>query len=116
MRGDWDWQVKFDLAELPRDGEATLTIAFASAHYLRLWLLINGDARPFTRIAPPVSGGNALLRQGVHAKYCHLDIRIPVNRLRVGENTFTFRFDAYDAGSHVMYDYLRLELPGPSSG
>ena len=116
VRGDWDWQVKFDLAELPRDGEATLTIAFASAHYLRLWLLINGDARPFTRIAPPVSGGNALLRQGVHAKYCHLDIRIPVNRLRVGENTFTFRFDAYDAGSHVMYDYLRLELPGPSSG
>ena len=115
-RGNWDWQVKFDLAELPDDGEATLTIAFASAHYLRLWLLINGDTRPFTRIEPSVSGGNALLRQGIHAKYSYLDIRIPVKRLRVGENTFTFRFGAYDAGSHVMYDYLRLELPGPSSG
>lgn len=116
VRGGWDWQVKFDLAALPDDGEATLTVAFASAHYLRLWLHINGDNRPFTRIEPSVTGGNALLRQGIHAKYCHLDIRIPVKRLRVGENTFTFRFGAYDPGSHVMYDYLRLELPGRSSG
>lgn len=113
-RGGWDWQVKFDLAELPAEGEATLTIAVASAHYLRLWLHINGDARPFTRIEPSVSGGNALLRQGIHAKYCHLDIRIPVARLRVGENSFTFRFGAYEPGSHVMYDYLRLELPETS--
>ena len=108
---EWEWRVKFDLPTVPPSGDATLTIAFASAQYPRLWLHLNGDARAFTRINPPVTGGNALLRQGIHAKYGFVDIRIPVSRLRAGENTFAFRFAGSDPAAHVMYDCLRLELP-----
>jgi autotransporter-associated beta strand protein len=52
------------------------------------------------------------LRQGIHAKYSYVDVSIPVSRLRLGSNTFRFAYNG-DAGfsSHVMYDYLRLELP-----
>lgn len=114
----WEWRVNFHLATIPPSGDATLTIAFASAHYARLWLHLNGDARPFTRISPPIHGGNALMRQGIHAKYSYVDVRIPVARLRAGENTFTFRFTGADRAAHVMYDYLRLELPAaaPATG
>jgi autotransporter-associated beta strand protein len=51
-----------------------------------------------------------------------VDIPIPVSRLRTGSNTFTFRFTGDPGFSpHVMYDYLRLELPAfppppPDSG
>jgi len=107
----WDWQVKFRLGQVPSHGDATLTIAFASAHTPRLFLLINGDPEPLTRINPPVSGGNALLRQGIHAKYSFVNIAIPVSRLKSGANTFTFRFSGNSQAAHVMYDYLRLELP-----
>ncbi|MEY3898704.1 MAG: hypothetical protein RLZZ214_4226, partial [Verrucomicrobiota bacterium] len=54
--------------------------------------------------------------------YSFVRIPVPVSKLRVGSNTFTFRFTG-DPGfsSHVMYDYLSLELPDfppppPSSG
>ena len=108
----WDWNVNFQLAAVPRTGNATLTVAIASSDYARLFLYLNGSTSSFVRISPPVDGGNALLRQGIHAKYSFLRIPIPVSKLRVGSNTFTFRFSG-DAGfsSHVMYDYLSLELP-----
>ncbi len=106
---DWRWLVDFDLDAVPPSGNATLTIAFASAHQARLWLHVNGGQS--IRIAPPVQDGNALLRQGIHAKYSHVNIPIPVSRLKRGRNTFTFLFSATDQSSHVMYDYLRLELP-----
>lgn len=107
----WKWLVDFQLEALPASGEATLTLAFASAQYARLWFHVNGDPKPFTRISPPIQGGNALLRQGIHAKYSHVDVRIPVSQLKVGLNTFMFHFDSNDQSAHVMYDYLRLELP-----
>ena len=108
---NWDWRVNFILGSAPAHGDATLTIAFASAHTPRLWLLINDDPEPFTRINPPVAGGNALVRQGIHAKYSFVNISIPVSRLKAGANSFTFRFSASSRAAHVMYDYLRLELP-----
>ncbi len=109
---DWNWQVRFELADLPARGEATLTIAFASAHYPRLWLFVNDEADALARVSPPVSGGNALLRQGIHAKYSIVRVPIPVSRLREGTNTFTFRFSSpRGSGEHVMYDYLSLHLP-----
>lgn len=108
----WDWNVNFNLPAVPHTGNATLTVAVASSNYARLFLYLNGEASSFARVSPPVDGGNALLRQGIHAKYSVVEIPIPVSRLRLGSNTFTFRFTG-DAGfsSHVMYDYLRLELP-----
>ena len=108
----WNWNVHFNLPAVPRTGNAVLTVAVASSNYSRLFLYLNGETSAFTRISPPQDGGNALLRQGIHAKYSCVDIPIPVSRLRQGSNTFTFSFTG-DAGysSHVMYDYLRLELP-----
>ena len=108
----WDWNVNFNLPAVPRSGTATLTVAVASANYPGLFLYLNGSPTSFARISPPVSGGNALLRQGIHAKYSYVDIPIPVSLLRTGANTFTFRFSGSAGYSpHVMYDYLRLELP-----
>jgi rhamnogalacturonan endolyase len=117
----WNWKVNFNLPAVPATGNAVLTIAVASSHYSRLWLTLNDEPNSFARISPPVDGGNALLRQGIHAKYCRVDISIPVSRLKVGANTFTFGFSGSDQSTHVMYDYLRLELPAfppppPSSG
>lgn len=108
----WNWDVNFSLPAVPRTGDATLTVAIAGAHYARLFLFINGETTAFTRISPTVSGGNALLRQGIHAKYSYLRIPIPVSRLRQGANTFRFSFTG-DSGfsPNVMYDYLSLHLP-----
>ncbi len=117
----WNWKVNFTLPAVPASGNAVLTVAFAGSNYSRLWLYLNDEPNSFTRISPPVDGGNALLRQGIHAKYSRVDISIPVSRLKVGANTFTFSFSGSDQSTHVMYDYLRLELPAfppppPSSG
>lgn len=118
----WNWDVNFNLPAVPRTGNATLTVAFAGANYARLFLYLNGESTSFTRLSPTISGGNALLRQGIHAKYSYVDVSIPVSRLRLGSNTFRFAFSG-DPGysSNVMYDYLRLELPDfppapPNSG
>jgi rhamnogalacturonan endolyase len=110
--GPWEWKVNFNLPAVPRSGTATLTVAVASANYPGLFLYLNDSPTSFARISPPVGGGNALLRQGIHAKYSYVDIAIPVSLLRTGANTFTFRFSGSNGFSpHVMYDYLRLELP-----
>jgi rhamnogalacturonan endolyase len=108
--GEWDWQINFSLPAAPSKGDATLTIAFASAHDPRLSLLVNDAPAPL-RISPPVVGGNALLRHGIHAQYSFVDISIPASLLKTGANTFTLRFAAASRSAHVMYDYLRLELP-----
>ena len=108
----WEWDVNFNLPAVPRSGSATLTVAVASANYAGLFLYLNDSPASFARISPPVSGGNALLRQGIHAKYSYVDIPIPVSLLRTGANTFTLRFSGGSGFSpHLMYDYLRLELP-----
>jgi rhamnogalacturonan endolyase len=108
----WNWDVNFNLPNVPRTGDATLTVAFAGAQYPRLFLYINGETSAFTRLSPTISGGNGLLRQGIHAKYSYLRIPIPVSRLRQGSNTFRFSFTG-DSGfsPNVMYDYLSLHLP-----
>ena len=119
--GTWDWKLNFNLAALPSTGNATLTFGIASSNYARLFLYLNDDTASFSRISPSNDGGNALLRQGIHAKYSVVRISIPVSRLRVGSNTFTLRQSVSDTSSHVMYDYIGLELPAfppppPSSG
>ena len=117
----WNWQVNFNLPAVPASGNATLIVAVASSQYARLFLYINNDTSSFARISPANQGGNALLRQGIHAKYSVVYITIPVSKLNVGNNTFTFSQGVSDSSAHVMYDYLNLELPPfppppPSSG
>jgi rhamnogalacturonan endolyase len=65
-----------------------------------------------TTVTPPVSGGNALLREGIHAKYSHNDVDFPTSLLRQGANTITLtQTSNRAAGWHVMYDSVALELP-----
>jgi rhamnogalacturonan endolyase len=105
------WRIHFHLAESPQ-GETVLTLAIASADHARIQVFVNGDRKPVAEVAPAVQGGNALVREGIHAKYCVQYVTIPAGRLKAGENTIALALaGARSSQVHVMYDYLSLELP-----
>jgi len=105
------WRIHFALPEAPR-GESTLTLAIASATLARIAVFVNDELRPLSEVAPAVQGGNALLREGIHAKYCVEYVAIPAGRLRAGDNIIALALiRPKSPESHVMYDYLSLELP-----
>jgi rhamnogalacturonan endolyase len=107
----WPWRIHFGLTNLP-PGNATLTLAFASAQRAGVKVYVNDDRQLFATVTPAVQGGNALLREGIHAKYCVEHVSIPTARLRLGDNVIALVFPASRAeDAHVMYDYLNLELP-----
>ncbi len=106
----WPWNIHFHLASPPASGDATLVVAVASSLGAHLQVSLNG--LPIGDQVPPVEGGNALLRESAHAKYSTLSFSIPVSKLRAGDNTLQLlQSRTKAAGAHVMYDYLRLELP-----
>jgi rhamnogalacturonan endolyase len=113
-RSPWKWRINFNLPSVPRSGNATLTLAFASANSARVDIFVNdeSDRGLITRLYPSVSGGNALIREGIHAKYGVNYVSIPVSRLRMGANTITLVEGRVTGDAdHVMYDYVSLELP-----
>jgi rhamnogalacturonan endolyase len=111
----WKWRIHFNLTNLPSTGNATLTLAYASSYYGRTEIYVNDESKQFgPTIRPPEDGGNALIREGIHAKYSTQQVSIPLSLLKKGKNTITLlqggdRFDR--AFYHVMYDYLSLEMP-----
>ena len=111
----WKWRIHFNLTNLPSAGNATLTLAYASSYWGRTEIYVNDESKRFGPIIHPTEdGGNALIREGIHAKYSTQQVSIPVSLLRKGRNTITLiqgggRFDR--PFFHVMYDYLSLELP-----
>lgn len=110
----WPWRINFALANLPATGNATLTLAFASANSARVDVYVNNAANPIARVYPSVSGGNALVREGIHAKYCVEYVPVPLALLGVGANSITLvqgRTSTSLPFEHVMYDYVNLELP-----
>jgi rhamnogalacturonan endolyase len=107
----WKWRIHFDLDKAPAS-DATLTIGIASADRARLSLYANEDRKPFHSFDPKINGGNALLREGIHAKYSYYRIPIPAASLRKGNNVLTLtQIRTYSRGYHVMYDALSLEVP-----
>jgi rhamnogalacturonan endolyase len=105
----WPWQLNFDLHEPPKS-DATLTIAFAGSNQAKLDIHINDHK--LESIYPPNQGGNALLREGVHAKYGLSYVTIPAKDLKAGRNAITLTQAKVEGdASHVMYDYINLELP-----
>ena len=107
----WKWRIHFPLAAPPR-GDATLTVAFASSDQSRLAVFVNDESVPLTTISPPNAGGNALIREAIHAKYGVSYVRIPASRLKMGANVITLMQSSVHGGfSHFMYDYLSLEAP-----
>lgn len=111
----WKWRIHFTLTNLPASGDATLTIAYASANRAHTEIYVNSD-KMFTMVRPSVDGGNALIREGIHAKYCVERVAIPVSLLKNGTNTISLVNSLGPKSplpfTHVMYDYLDLELPG----
>ena len=110
----WKWRINFNLPNPPAAGNATLTIAYASSYYGRTEIYVNDESKLFKMVIPAVDGGNALIREGIHAKYSVERIPIPMSLLKKSANTITLiqgggRFDR--PFFHVMYDYLSLELP-----
>ena len=107
----WRWRIRFPLAAVP-SGAATLTLAFASAYQSDLNVYVNDESRPFKTITPPNEGGNALIREAIHAKYGVSYVSIPAGRLKAGANTISLEQASVHGGfSHFLYDYLNLELP-----
>ena len=114
----WKWRIHFNLPGVPPMGNATLILAYASSYYGRTEVYVNDESKKLTMVCPSVDGGNALIREGIHAKYCVEQVPIPVSLLRTGKNTITLvqGENRYDRPFfHVMYDYLSLELPAGSS-
>ncbi len=108
----WKWRIRFNLAAVPASGSATLTLAFAGSDSARIDAYVNDEANLFARFYPPNGGGNALIREGIHAKYGVSYVTIPVSQLNVGANTVTLiQGRTSGATEHVMYDYANLELP-----
>lgn len=107
----WKWRIHFQLDRVPA-AAATLTLAIASAERARVDVFANDESRPVATVTPAVQGGNALLREAIHAKYCFHRVPIPAASLRRGSNTITLVQTSTRApGLHVMYDYLSLEVP-----
>lgn len=107
----WKWRIHFRLDAAPR-GDATLVLAFASSERGRVEVYANDETRPLATVTPSVEGGNALLREAVHAKYCFETATIPAAKLHAGENVLTLvQTNTAGPGLHVMYDSVSLELP-----
>ena len=75
-------------------------------------IFANDETRPVATVTPSVEGGNALLREAIHAQYCVAYAIIPAAKLRAGVNILTLvATNTAGPGLHVMYDALSLELP-----
>jgi rhamnogalacturonan endolyase len=116
VNNQWPWTITFNLASVPASGNATLTLAWASTNSAAEQVFVNDPDmvnRPLADFYPSVGGGNALIREGIHAKYGVDYVSIPVSLLRQGANTITLlqRRGISGTANHVMYDYINLELP-----
>lgn len=108
--GEWvgtTWRVRFEMPAAPKQGTATVRVAFAGARRARLVLAING--RPIGDLTPDLD--NAMVRAAIHGQYAVDEVKFDAALLRAGENTLTF--EQKRGGSpffNVMYDAVRMEL------
>ncbi len=107
----WKWRIHFKLDAAPQ-GDATLTLAIASADRARINVFANDESKAVTTVTPAVEGGDALLRESIHANYCVEQVTVPAGRLHAGANVITLvELSGRSRREHVMYDYLSLEVP-----
>jgi len=111
QRVPFKWRIHFHLTDVPA-GDATMTFAIASAHGgAKINVYVNDESKPLGTVVPSIQGGNAMLRESIHAKYCVEYLTIPTSHLVKGANTITLEQTNTSTQTHVMYDYLNLELP-----
>jgi hypothetical protein len=118
------WNIQFNVPKLPVSGNATLSIAWAGEYGAAIAMYVNNpgmtsEFKDFYPNIPFPSGDTAdsLIRQGIHDKYGIDHITIPVGNLVAGTNTITLvqRRAVSAVANYVLYDYLDLELPTPST-
>lgn len=107
----WKWRIHFQLSAAPQ-ADATLVLSIASADSAHIAVCSNDESAPVATVTPSVQGGDALLRESAHAKYCVERVTIPSGKLRAGENVITLtQTNVKGMRQHVMYDYVCLEVP-----
>jgi len=110
VNGNWAWKINFDLPTgIPTTGNAKLTIAYASSDHAQQWIYINTEDERSITLWPPLSGGNAFLRQSNHAKYATTVVDIPMSKLHSGSNYIQLVMPSNQNSSHIMYDYISFE-------
>jgi rhamnogalacturonan endolyase len=116
----YPWTIDFDLAAAPLSGandSASLYFSFASTFSAALIVSVNG-----TNVTTPTTGffpanpSDAMIRLGSHGAWSEARSTFPAKLLKAGANTILLNQRKAASGASVMYDYLRLELPGKVVG
>jgi rhamnogalacturonan endolyase len=104
--GQWigtSWNIFFNLANVPKNGTATLRLAIAAAHRALLRVLVNGQQVADLHL----DLDNAM----IHGQYAEEDVAFDAALLKAGANTVAL--EQHRGGNNlfnVMYDCVRLEL------
>ncbi|RYQ81589.1 hypothetical protein Ahy_Scaffold1g107477 [Arachis hypogaea] len=112
------WQIVFDLPNVTSRGIYTLQLALASSTEaeLQVWFNDPKNANPAHFTTGQVGGDNAIARHGIHGLYRLYSIGVSGKHLVKGKNIIYLKQSkALTAFEGVMYDYIRLEGPPPSS-
>jgi len=120
--------ILFNLAAAPAGGAtASLYVAFAAAFSGPTIISVNGNnlgatsgvtATPVTPLTsegfnPAMSGSDVSVREGNHGAFSDERITFPASLLTKGTNSLNLNMrKGGSSESHIMYDYLRLELTG----
>ncbi len=119
--------ITFNLASAPANGvNASLYIGLTSAYQGPTVVTVNGSNLGSTAgvtstpqgnggggYTPAYNNNDTSVREGVNAIFTDERLTFPASLLKSGNNTITIKMNqgGYFA-NHIMYDYLRLELPG----
>jgi len=120
--------ITFNLASAPAQGAtASLYLAFAGAFSGPTVVSVNGNnlgnesgvtASPISPLTangfnPALSQSDVSVREGNHGAFSDERISFPASLLVSGQNTLNIQMRKVNSSeSHVMYDYIRLELTG----
>ena len=122
--------IAFNLATSPSGGaQASIYMATASDFTGPVVFSVNGNnlgsaggvtstpnAESASGYNPAYSGGNqesdTTVREGIHGCYSDNRVTFPASLLKAGANTLTIEMNNSGGESHIMYDYIRLELTG----
>ncbi|CAN0838725.1 Rhamnogalacturonate lyase [Linum grandiflorum] len=111
------WQIKFRLDRVDRGSSYKLRVALASATLAELQVRVNDPdtSRPLFTTGL-IGRDNSIARHGCHGLYWLYNVNVPGDKLVQGENTLFFKQPRCNSPFlGLLYDYVRLEAPPPSS-
>ncbi|XP_050234908.1 probable rhamnogalacturonate lyase B isoform X2 [Mercurialis annua] len=110
------WQIKFRLDNVNQNGTYRLQLALATANEVELQVRMNDPGtNPALFTTGLIGHDNAIARHGIHGLYRFYSVQVAGSQLLEGENTIFLQIIATTPLQGLMYDYIRLEAPPPSS-